>query len=307
MINRIFYIFFKSMSYIPLPVGRFIGRILGTLFLLAPSRRKEVSIDNIRESFGDSMGRKEIKRLNRKVVFHFAQMIFEVPHVLRMNMGNLERYITFGHEENLYKALKKGKGAFILTGHFGNWEMMSTAASLYFGNLAVVARPFDFQPLDRFMNDLRSMFGAEIIPKQKGMRRLLNANKREMVIGILLDQNVDWYEGVFVNFLGRRACANKGLALLALRTGTPVIPAFPVRQKNGRYHVSLGDEVQLIRTGDKTKDIEENTALFTGIIEDYIRRYPDHWFWFHMRWKTRPYCRLPDGFYRKQGASISGT
>ena len=57
------------------------------------------------------------------------------------------------------------------------------------------------------------------------------------------------------------------------------------------------DEVSLLKTGDKIKDIEENTALFTQIIGKYVGQYPDQWFWFHKRWKTRPYCPLPEDYY----------
>ena len=126
------------------------------------------------------------------------------------------------------------------------------------------------------------------------MRRLLGAIKEKKAIGILLDQNVDWYEGVFVKFLGRWACTNKGLALIALKSGTPVLPAFPVRQSDGRFRIMFGKELELIRTGDKTRDVEDNTALFSGVIEKYILQYPGQWFWFHQRWKTRNYCPLPD-------------
>jgi KDO2-lipid IV(A) lauroyltransferase len=71
------------------------------------------------------------------------------------------------------------------------------------------------------------------------------------------------------------------------------VPAFPVRQKDGRYRIIFEKEVELQRTGDRTKDIEINTEVFTNIIEKYIRKYPDHWFWFHKRWKTKNYCPLP--------------
>jgi KDO2-lipid IV(A) lauroyltransferase len=134
------------------------------------------------------------------------------------------------------------------------------------------------------------------------MKKLLAAKKENKVIGILLDQNVDWYEGVFVPFLGKSACTNKGLALVALRTGSPVIPAFSVRQPDGRYRVMFEDEVSLLKTGDKIKDIEENTALFTQIIGKYVSQYPDQWFWFHKRWKTRPFCPLPEDYYHRTDA-----
>jgi KDO2-lipid IV(A) lauroyltransferase len=207
----------------------------------------------------------------------------------------MHRYIVFEHEQNLRDALAKGKGVLALTGHFGNWELMSTAVAMYFGNLAVVVRPLDFEPADKLMVDLRSRYGTEIIPAHRGMRDMMRATRKNKIIGILLDQNVDWYEGAFVNFLGRPACSNKGLALLALRTGAPVIPFFSVRDETGRYRIIIEKEVTLVRTGDKTRDVEDNTALFTDVIESYIRKYPHQWFWFHKRWKTKNYCEIKDG------------
>ena len=295
MIYRLIKTVVQLMSYIPLPVGQFAGEMLGAAIGLIPMDRATVSLDNIQKSF--SMGIDDARRLNRKVLVHFGQMLFEIPHILRLSQGNIHRYVVFVNEENLLNALKRGKGGFILTGHFGNWELMAAAIAIRFGSGAVVTRPIDFQPLDQFIDELRSRYGTEVIPKQRSMRKVMSTIKQNRIVGILLDQNVDWYEGVFVKFLGRWACTNKGLALMALKTGTPVIPAFSVRQGDGRYQIIFEKEVELIRSGNKTGDVEDNTALFTAIIEKYIRNYPDHWFWFHRRWKTRPYCTLPESFY----------
>jgi len=281
------------LSRIPLPVGQFLGKMVGLLFALIPMNRTAVSVENIQTSFGDSMEKAEARKLNRKVLIHFGQMFFETPHIMRLNHRNLSRYAVFYQEENYLRAIEKGKGVFVLTAHFGNWELMSAAISIHFGPGAALVRPIDFQSLDRLVNELRSRFGTETISKDRAMRRVMATIKENKNVGILMDQNVDWYEGVFVDFLGRQACTNKGLALLALKTNAPVIPTFAVKQSDGRYRIIFDKEVQLIRTGDKTKDVEENTALFTNIIESYIRRYPEQWFWFHQRWKTKPYCPLP--------------
>ncbi len=235
-----------------------------------------------------------MRRLNRRVVLHFAQMLFEAPHIFRLNLNNLHRYVYFENEEILSEALARGKGCFILTGHFGNWELMSAATGLRFQTRGiVVARPADFAPVEELLLRLRTRFGTEVIPKKKAMKKLLMGARKNKAMGILLDQNVDWYEGVFVPFLGQPACTNKGLALIAMKTGTPVIPAFSARQPDGRYRVVFEKEVDLIRSGSKLSDVEENTAAFNRIINKYIYWYPEQWFWFHKRWKTRPSCPYP--------------
>ena len=281
------------MSYIPVPIGQFLGKVLGITAFMIPIERNRIALDNIRQSFGDSMEQHEITNLYRQVLVHFGQMLFEVPHILSMKQENLGKYVSFEGEDNLLNALKKAKGAFILTGHFVNWELIAAGVAIRFSQLAVVARPSQSYSQNRLIYKLRSRFGTEIIPKQNSMRQIFSALKKNKMIAILLDQNVDWYQGVFVNFLGQWACVNKGLALMALRTSSPVIPIFPVKQKDGRYKIVIGEELKLIKTGDKTMDVEENTALFTKIIEKQVKEYPDHWFWFHRRWKTIPYCPLP--------------
>jgi KDO2-lipid IV(A) lauroyltransferase len=103
---------------------------------------------------------------------------------------------------------------------------------------------------------------------------------------------VDWYEGVFVDFFSKPACTNKGMAILALRTKAPVVPAFIVREAS-KFVIEFQPALPLIQTGDYTHDVEANTAQYNQAIEAMIRRYPDQWFWVHQRWKTLNYCELP--------------
>ena len=282
------------LGLIPIRAGQFLGRMLGRFLGIAAVGPMKSSLNGLRTVFGDRMSEKQLRRLNRRVVMHFAQMLFEVPHIFKLNVNNLHRCVYFENEEALVEALAKGKGCFFLTGHFGNWELMSAAVTLQFQiNGLAVARPADFAPVEELLMRLRTRFGTEIIPKKKAMKKLLMGIRENKAMGILLDQNVDWYEGVFVPFLGKSACTNKGLALIAMKTGTPVIPTFSVRQPDGRYRVVFENEVDLVRSGSKLSDTEENTALFNRIINKYIYWYPEQWFWFHKRWKTRPSCPFP--------------
>ena len=295
IIYRLIYLVVRILSYIPFHICQLIGRTLGLLFDLIPMKRTDVSLDNLRYVFKGDLTENEIRRLNRRVLMHFGEMLFEIPHLFRLNSENLNNYVIFENQQNLLAALDKGKGVFALTAHLGNWELLNTASPLYFGmKTAAVARPIDFLPVERLFSDLRSRFGTDLIQKQRGIKRILKAIKDKSLVGILLDQSVDWYEGVFVEFMGRPACTNKALARLALKTGAPVVPAFCVKQPDGRYKIIFDEEVKIQISGDKTIDVEQNTALFTAIIEKHVREYPEQWFWFHRRWKVKNYCPLPD-------------
>jgi KDO2-lipid IV(A) lauroyltransferase len=152
----------------------------------------------------------------------------------------------------------------------------------------VVVRPLDNPYLDREVSRLREQYGNFLINKTNGMRDILKTLASGNAVGILLDQNVKAKEGVFVDFFGRPACTNKGLALMAGRTKAPVIPAFIHRVGPDRHEILIGDEMPLIETGDKEADIIANTQAYTKAIEDFINDYPDQWFWMHRRWKTKP-------------------
>ncbi|HOP47903.1 MAG TPA: lysophospholipid acyltransferase family protein [Desulfobacteraceae bacterium] len=295
IIYRLIYLIIRILSHIPFRICQFIGRTLGLLFDLIPMKRTDVSLDNLRYVFEGDLNENEIRRLNRRVLMHFGEMLFEIPHLFRLNSENLDNYVIFENQQNLLAALDKGKGVFALTAHLGNWELLNTAVPLYFGiKTAAVARPIEFLPVERLFSDLRSRFGTDLIQKQRGIKRILTAIKDKKLVGILLDQSVDWYEGVFVEFMGRPACTNKALARLVQKTGAPVVPAFCVKQPDGRYKIIFDEEVNIQKSADKTIDVEQNTALFTAIIEKHVREYPEQWFWFHRRWKVKNYCPLPD-------------
>ena len=118
--------------------------------------------------------------------------------------------------------------------------------------------------------------------------------KENQFIAILSDQNVAAREGVFVDFFGRPACTGVGLAVLALRSGSPILPGFVARQKNGKYKFILRPLVEVTNTGDYERDLLENTQRFAKVIEGIIREHPDQWFWIHQRWKTKK-CQIGMG------------
>jgi KDO2-lipid IV(A) lauroyltransferase len=121
------------------------------------------------------------------------------------------------------------------------------------------------------------------------MRQTLRLLKKGETIKLLIDQNVAWYEGVFIDFFGRRACTTSGLATLALHTGASVLPIFTTRLPDGKYLMEIGPPAETVNTGNHNRDILINTQNYTKVVEDHIRKYPEQWFWAHQRWKTKLY------------------
>jgi KDO2-lipid IV(A) lauroyltransferase len=111
--------------------------------------------------------------------------------------------------------------------------------------------------------------------------------KKGELVCVLMDQNVSMREGVFVPFFGRPACTNKGLAMILLKTRTPMVPIFMVRLPDGNHRIVVKPEIPLVHTGNVKNDVRQTTAEINRVIEEMVREYPDQWLWMHRRWKTQ--------------------
>ncbi|MGA2954533.1 MAG: lysophospholipid acyltransferase family protein [Thermodesulfobacteriota bacterium] len=282
-------LFLSVINLIPLKWRISLFEGLSRLIYALDDRHRRIALRGLTLAFPEK-DLKERNAIARSAFRNLARVAAEFFSLPRLNEKNFTRYITFEGLENFQKAYEKEKGILILTAHFGNWEWMAALFPLQSHHpVHVVVRPLDSRFLDSMVEQLRMRTGNQAIPKQKAMGQILRLLKAGEIVGILLDQNMAWQEGVFVDFFGEKACTNTGMALLALKTGTPVLPAFNIRQKDGRYRVVIEPEIPLVRTGDKERDVTENTQRFTQIIERYVRNYPDQWLWLHQRWKTRPW------------------
>ncbi len=286
-------LFLAALNWIPLRWRIFFFERVGRLLFLFDDRHRRIALRNLALAFPE-MGTKERKEIARSAFGNMGRVAAEFTYTPRLKDGPLESYIYYEGRENFFRAHQKGKGILFLTAHFGNWEWMAAGFPLAIGQPShVVFRPLDSRFLDGVVEQVRTSTGNQAVPKQKAMGQILRLLRAGGVVGILLDQNMAWQEGVFVDFFGEQACTNTGMALLALKTGAAVLPVFNVREKDGRYRVIIEPEIPLVRTGNKEADVIQNTQAFTRAIERYVREHPDHWLWVHQRWKTRPWQAKP--------------
>ncbi len=284
---------FRTLGSLPKGLRLALAIFLGRLVFGIDRKHRRIALQNLRLAFGSEKSEAERFSVARRVFENLFHLVFELAWSHRLSLAELPKYFSLSGAEDFHKALEKGKGALCLTAHFGNWELLPIAA--YLGGIAggIVYRPMDTPFLDRFFKESRSRYGGVMIPTHRGaMRKIYKELNRGFPVAMLMDQNVDWYEGVFVDFFNHRACTNTGMALLALKSGAPVVPVFVIRTPTG-FHTAFGPELPLIQTGDHTKDVELNTAQYNRVIELYARRFPDQWFWVHQRWKTKPYLPWP--------------
>ena len=288
----IFEILFKFLGFFPRTWTSGMADFLGSMLFYADKKHRGIAMDNLTYAFGHEKQPEEIKKIARQVFINLVKVVFEVGWSLHLKEGQFAEHFKVDGFHHMKNAYEKGKGVLALTAHFGNWELLTVIGAMIKFPINIVVRPLDFKPLDHFIFNLRTRFGGKIIPKERSIHTIIRSLHQGEIVVLLMDQNVDWYEGVFVDFMGHRACTSKGLALLALKTEVPVGPVFMVREKSG-LRAEFGPEIVTLKTGDRQKDIETNTQEYNRVIESFIRRYPDQWFWVHQRWKTKPYQAWP--------------
>jgi KDO2-lipid IV(A) lauroyltransferase len=281
-------IILRCLSAIPrkLRIGFFAG-MFRLFYHLSPKQRL-ITIHNLTCAFPEK-SINEIKTIARgayRTLGITAADFFEIPSLTKDNIGNL---VEVEGLEYCTKALEKNRGILMLGAHFGNWELAAVAFSLVLKPAVITYRPLDSPTLDNLVLWVRSSSGNILIDKERAMRKMLRSLAHNEIVATMIDQNMAWQEGIFVDFFGRPACTTTGLALITLHTEAPVIPAYLIRLANGKYRLVIKEEMQVIRTGDEDADILINTQNFTSVIEDTVRNYPDQWLWIHQRWKTKPW------------------
>ncbi len=295
IIYKIIILFFKLIGAIPKKYAFKISGFLGRLWFLLDKNHRETALKNLTNAFGKELSRTNIKKIALKVFQNILLMPFEIGLTLCLKPEDRDEHVTIKGFSNLKKASEKNKGIILLGGHFGNWEFASIVLNSFDMPVTGVYRSLKFKPLDKAIYDIRTRFGGELFPLYGGSSdKIFEFSKKNALIYLLIDQNVSKLnQAVFVDFFDRKASTNKGIAKIAILTGAPVIPFFMIRNKE-RFTAEFLPEIELIKTGDMTKDIEENTRIFTAVLEKKIKNYPDQWFWIHKRWKTKPYKLLSE-------------
>ena len=293
MVNRerlagILLVFFQA---IPVSLRRrlFIG--LARLFYCFVPRQRMIALHNLRQAFPEKTDG-EILKIARGVYRTLGIVAAEFFDLPKFTSKNVREIVETEGVENCERALAKGKGVLLFSAHFGNWELEAAAVALLVKPAVVIYRPLDSPLLDSLVSRVRSASGNKPLPKENAMRAMIRTLHKNGMLGILIDQNTDWYEGVFVNYFGRPACTTSGLAHLALHSGAPVLPAYLIRLSEGRYRLVIEPALEIIDTGDREADVIANTQRFTKVIEDVVRKYPEQWLWVHQRWKTQ-LCQIP--------------
>lgn len=266
-----------------------LGCLIGTISYRLAVKRKKIARINLDIAFGDTKSNKEktkiIKNSFMQMTVSTLQSLWIIKYPTRVNQLIEEEPTGL---DILEKCIKRGKGVFFVTAHYGNWEIMGIHHG-YLGKckLHSIIRRLDNPYLDKMVMKFRKSSGNGIFCRDDSPLQIMRAMKNNEAVAIMMDQNTA-KGGVFVDFFEKKAATPRSVALLSYKTGAAILPLFSYPTGKGTYKITYGPELNFKKSEHKKIDILEWTQACEKFIENTIRKVPGPWMWAHRRWKTQP-------------------
>ncbi len=273
------------LQALPLEAALSLGRVVGILLFHANYRRR-VAYVNLKAAFGVRFNAEEREEIVRKHFCNLAQTVVEVLRFPKMDQKYFERYIAVENRERYEQTVQKNQGTVLITPHFGNWELSQILSAIVGKPMYVLARQQKHSQLDDFLNELRTAHGSITIHKGSGVRDLIRTLRKGGMVGVLGDLS-GGRSGNTVRFFGRKTTAPSGIFEIAKRTNSTILPCFMVRLEGPRHRVFIEKPFPLVSTGNEEKDIKKTVQNYYDLLETWITKCPEQWFWMYKRWK---YC-----------------
>jgi Kdo2-lipid IVA lauroyltransferase/acyltransferase len=286
LILKVFRLF---VNLLPEGTALWFGRQLGRSAFHLDREHPRVALQNLMLAFGHEKSEEEIRTIAKRTFQHLGMTAIEFFRIPGMDLETFRERVTVEGLENVRELLdNREKGALLLLSHLGNWELMGLLSKVLGYPISVIARPVKKNPwVDQMVSEIRGAAGLEVIFTEKASRKVIHALSRKGLVGILIDQRAKRSEGIWVDFFGKKAPTTPSLAILAMRTGAPVIPVFMVRDGFKKHRVLIQRPLEIVKSGDIQRDVETNTQRINQTLESVVRRFPDQWFWVHRRWERK--------------------
>ncbi len=262
------------------------GRVLGALLYHLLGRYRRVAHKNLALVYGEVMSPRDRTKIAKDVFVHFGQAVCEFLMLPEMPPEELAARVEAHGAEHLAAAKTAGKGILVVSGHFGNFEVLAPWLQLQGYAVNVVARKANDPRIDEMLQGTRAQSGATVHLRGSSGRSVLQCLKRGEVLALLFDQNAG---DVFVPFFGMQTGTTNGPARIHLHTGAPIVFMWCISKPDGGFRLEIEEPVVFPPTQDRAADEMAVTTLLNARLEAKIKQYPSQWLWLHDRWRNSPH------------------
>ena len=230
----------------------------------------------------------EVKVLARQSYENLGRTSLEAALMERRSAQELlDLFVEVEGFEHFDVALRQGRGALLITGHLGNWELGGSYIAARGVPVDAIARHMSNRVFERYLTRVRERFGVAVVFDDVAVRHIPRSIRSNRVVGMLADQGVAGLASTYVPFFTRLAKTPRGPAVFALRLQVPVLFVVPVRLPSGKYRLVV-ERIDVKDSGDREADVIALVAQYTARMEYWVTQFPGQYFWQHRRWKYQP-------------------
>jgi KDO2-lipid IV(A) lauroyltransferase len=299
--DRLVYLALRVASMLmhswPVALNLRVAQAIGNFMYAVDRKHRERALRNLRRSFPD-MPQRRRERMARRSMQQLVMLGVDVIFTTRLvHIDAWRRYVRLNNfHDTLGLLLKKDQGLIMLTGHYGNWEILGYVLATLGFDTTSIARPLDNPYVNEWLLGVREKKGQRIIDKKGATSDITTILGDGGTVCFIADQNAG-SKGLFVDFFGRKASTYKSIGLLAMEYDVPVVVGY-ARRVNDQFLFDVGVQDIIWPADWKSQDdpLRYITQRYTKGIEDFVRADPGQYLWVHRRWKTRPKGEAPEAF-----------
>ncbi len=269
-------------------VGAFLGRAAFDAFRV----RRRVAVENVMLRLGPSGGKREAERIARASYEVFGRTYADMLRSDRIRGDMIWSAIDREGVTRVVEHASTGSGCILVSGHFGNWELFTIAASRLRENVGVIAGDQSNTRVGDAIVATRAKNGVRTFSSKTGVRASIRFLRERGMLCTLMDQDAR-RKGIFVPFLGLPASTHTGMLALAMREGMALFP-IAILDQGAQARVIEGPSWNAREGISEEENLREGAELFSRFLEEQVRAHPEQYFWAHRRWKTRPMAGVPE-------------